>query len=751
MMCTSGSSGGDAQGRDDVSTWAVSNRLLWAKTALPLAAGERVLVRSASLAFDASITETFEPLIAGAEVVMAPLGLVDPRAVVRLVRARGVAVIDVVPAVLEVLVSDREFSECHSLKRILCGGEALSPTLARKALACLDVTLSNNYGPTEACVDVTWFHLTRGNLEALGDGAVPIGRPLQNVRVYVLDRQRQPVPIGVTGELYLAGLCLADGYWQRADLTAEAFLDDPFASGTGARMYRTGDLARFRADGALEFLGRADDQVKIRGVRIEPAEVEAAFRQIPSIRDVAVVLAKDTSARLLAYLVTDGPGPDDATLRRELRDTLPDAMIPSTVVRVEALPRTVSGKLDRCGLPEVPVLSARPASAPARTPTETQLAVIWCDVLGVAQVGADDDFFLRGGHSLLAMALIHRVHETFTVPLAPTAIFREPTLAGLARLIDASRARSTGPLDREEPTLVQLARGGRGAPFYWVHGIGGEVVSYLQVSRYLGERRPVYGFAADWSQGRRDQSLTLESMASRLVAGPAASRSRPGRIIWVPSARRRSLALEMARQLASAGQTMGAVAVIDYDMRLRERSPSGLGAALAFARNLPHWIRDDAIPSGASELVGRLRSRLRFARQGRGVTATDIRDRLGMWHFPGHQVPMLTAHSDAFQGHSPRPWNGRVLLLLPRTRPVLGPWPVNPSADWARLAGQGVDVQYVPGSHSTMLAEPFAREVAGHVNAAIERADAAVDEPVAAVAVRPVTKTSARSRRALGR
>jgi len=246
LMYTSGSTGPPKSAM--LPHRAVCNRLMWAMGALPLAPGNRVL-QTASLAFDVWITETFEPLVGGATVIIAPAGLRDPSDLIRIITDDAVDVLSLVPAVLESLTIDPAFRRCYSLKRIICGGEALTTALARSTLDCLDVTLSNAYGPAEACVDATWFHLTRANLSALEDTNVPIGRPLANVRAYVLDPRGRPVPAGVPGELYLGGACLALGYWRRPDLTSGAFVADPFSSDAHSRLYRTGDLARLRPDG----------------------------------------------------------------------------------------------------------------------------------------------------------------------------------------------------------------------------------------------------------------------------------------------------------------------------------------------------------------------------------------------------------------------------------------------------------------------------------------------------------------------
>ncbi|HKV98567.1 MAG TPA: amino acid adenylation domain-containing protein, partial [Vicinamibacterales bacterium] len=350
IIYTSGSTG--APKGVMLSHAAVANRLEWARRALPLSAEDHVVLAS-SIAFDSSIIEIFEPLIAGASVVVATAGVTDPSALVETILADGVTVLAIVPSILELLFADPRFKQCSSLRRISYGGEALAPEVARGILSTLDLMLSNGYGPAEATVDDVWWHMTRANVEEIAERAVPIGRPIANVRTYVLDAKMRPVPVGVPGELYLGGACLAQGYWQRPDLTADVFVEDPFSTpGRASRLYRTGDLVRYRSDGALLYLGRADAQVKIRGVRVEPGEIEVALRAHPSIRDAAVV-AYGTPPRLVAYIVA-AEAVAGEELRRHLATRLPAAMVPGVFVPLDALPRPAGGKLDRRALPAPP-------------------------------------------------------------------------------------------------------------------------------------------------------------------------------------------------------------------------------------------------------------------------------------------------------------------------------------------------------------------------------------------------------------
>ena len=304
---------------------------------------------------------------------MAPAGVTDPSALIDTILADGVTVLNIVPSILELLFADARFERCSSLRRIAYGGEALTRKWREASSRRSMLMLSNAYGPAEATIDVTWWHMTRASIAEIGDRAVPIGRPCANVRAYVLDAKMRPVPIGVPGELYIGGACLAQGYWQRPDLTADVFVNDPFSTpGRASRLYRTGDLVRYRGDGALLFLGRVDAQVKIRGVRVEPGEIEVALRAHPSIRDAAVV-ACGTPPRLVAYVVAAQAGRGSRIFAGIWRRGCPPRWSPACSCALDALPRPAGGKLDRRALPGPPEDAARTAApiAPAETPLQT--------------------------------------------------------------------------------------------------------------------------------------------------------------------------------------------------------------------------------------------------------------------------------------------------------------------------------------------------------------------------------------------
>jgi amino acid adenylation domain-containing protein len=424
----------------------IHNRLDWMQRAYPLDGSDAVLQKTPT-GFDVSVWELFWPLREGARLVMArPGGHKDGGYLRDAIRRQHITTAHFVPSMLAVFLAEDDVTDCTSLRRVICSGEELPADLARRFLARFDACeLHNLYGPTEAAVDCTAWHCTRENLADAH--RVPIGRPVQNMRLYVLDRDREPVPAGLPGELYIAGPGVALGYLNRPELTEERFVPDPWGP-PGARMYASGDLARHRPDGALEYLGRTDDQVKLHGLRIEPGEIAAALRALPGIAGAAVVVREDRPGdrRLVAYLVPHPDGElragddrmaeDPTALREALRRTLPDSMLPSAYVVLDALPINPNGKLDRRALP-APVLGTGGGGGAPATETEQVVAQIWADALDIPLPEREDDFFALGGHSLLAIQIIAALRRALPEAASVTLmdLFRHPTVRGLAELI----------------------------------------------------------------------------------------------------------------------------------------------------------------------------------------------------------------------------------------------------------------------------------------------------------------------------
>ena len=430
VMYTSGSTGRPKGVM--VEHRGVCNYLLATQRALPLHESDCVLQRY-SIGFDPSVSEIFGTLLSGAK-----LAVTDARATYDVehfaasLEHHGVTVLDVPPAVLELLLQDRRFVALPSLRRVICGGDVLPADLERKFFTSLTAELYNFYGPTEASIGATLWRCDAGTSDRAN---VPIGRPIANTRVYILDAHLEPVPIGIPGELYIGGDGVARGYLNRSELTAEHFLANPFAPG---RLYRTGDLARYRGDGAIEFLGRCDDQVKIRGFRIEPGEVEVALGEHPDLRAAAVVsgAAEGGEKQLVAYVVPAGERrPAAEELRRFLAQRLPDYMIPAVFMQLDQLPVTPNGKLDRARLPaptnDRPQLETVYA-APA-TELERRIVALWLRLLDRREIGVNDNFFDLGGHSLLMVRMQRALQEELERPVKLVNLFQFPTIRALAQ------------------------------------------------------------------------------------------------------------------------------------------------------------------------------------------------------------------------------------------------------------------------------------------------------------------------------
>ncbi|MFD8008641.1 amino acid adenylation domain-containing protein, partial [Streptomyces mirabilis] len=398
VIFTSGSTGGPKG--VVVPHAGIVNRLVWMQAEYGLGSGDRVLQKT-PFGFDVSVWEFFWPLLEGAALVVArPGGHRDPAYLAELIQGENVSVAHFVPSMLQAFLAESSARECTGLRAVMCSGEALSAELRDGFARVLpSVGLHNLYGPTEASVDVTSWACA----EDAEGVPVLIGRPVFNTRVYVLDAGLEPVPVGVAGELYLAGVQLARGYLGRPGLTAERFVANPF--GNGERLYRTGDLARWNAGGALEYLGRTDDQVKLRGFRVEPGEIQAVIAEHSSVAHAAVIVREDApgDVRLVAYVVAaagaDGELPQD--IRAFAAQRLPEYMVPSAVMVLDALPVTINGKLDRRALPAPDYAAVAGVGRGPATLQEELLCAAFAQVLGLEKVGVDDDFFALGGHSLL--------------------------------------------------------------------------------------------------------------------------------------------------------------------------------------------------------------------------------------------------------------------------------------------------------------------------------------------------------------
>jgi amino acid adenylation domain-containing protein len=552
-----------------ISHRGLTNYLWWARKKYRAAEGTGALLHS-SIGFDLTVTSLFMPLLAGQRVVIVPeepgiepLGLA-------LRNERNLSLVKLTPSHLEGLNHYLPAEELVDGPQVLIlGGEALwNKHLTFWQTYSSRTRLINEYGPTETVVGCCAYEVARG---ATHEGAIPIGRPIANMQMYVLDAMLQPTVIGVTGELYIGGRGVARGYWGHPEMTAERFIPHPFSHTPGERLYRTGDLARYLPDGNLEYLGRVDQQVKIRGYRVELGEIEAVLGVHPAIQN-AVVLTQERSdvQRLVAYLVFQpGQSLSSHDLRSYLQDRLPTYMIPSTFVPLEALPLTANGKVDRQQMiTAAPNTSNPPLSLidtehmSKRIPRDTiewHLLQIWEDVLARQPVSVLDNFFDLGGHSLLAVRLMSRISEHFGLALDLAILFQHPTVAELAAVL----RRQIIP-EKRSPLVALQPRGNR-PPFFCVHPAGGNVFCYVNLARCLGPDQPFYGLQMPDQREREEVLETVEKIASRYIAAIRTVQPQGPYLLggWSVGG---VIAFEMAQQLRRQGDEVGLLAIIDSDI-----------------------------------------------------------------------------------------------------------------------------------------------------------------------------------------
>lgn len=528
---------------------AIVNRLEWMRTHYGFGSHDRILQKTPAT-FDVSVWEFFLPLMCGAALVVAAPGAHrDPAAIAKLIRDEAITTLHFVPSMLSAFLA---WPGVAGLKvaRVFCSGEELTADHRDRFHKAIDGELHNLYGPTEAAVDVSYWPASKDDRSM----PVPIGLPVWNTRLYVLDANMKPVPADVVGDLWLGGVQLARGYLGRPDLTEDRFLPDPFRP--GERIYRTGDVARFRQDGAVVFLGRSDHQVKIRGLRIELGEIEAAIMSSGLARQTGVIAREDRPGdkRIVAYIVPTETYSEDA-MQRHLAATVPDYMIPAAFVTLDELPVTSNGKLNRAALPAPSF--ADTGVRQATGPTETLLARLFAEVLGLPEpASADADFFALGGDSLLAVNLTLRIQEAFGRDPGLGAIFEHPTLSSLAALLDADAQSDDGlgnliRLSNETPDKT---------PLFVIHPAGGISWCYRGLARAIG--RPVYGLQSPALDPAKSLPESLDALAASYVEAIRAVQAEgPYNLLgWSVGG---IIAHAMATKLREAGDKVDLLALLD--------------------------------------------------------------------------------------------------------------------------------------------------------------------------------------------
>jgi amino acid adenylation domain-containing protein len=661
----------------------------------------------ASVTFDASVADLWPCLCAGGTVlILASDVLTDPEAFLLWLAAEGVT-FTFVPTALAELMLARPWPATPALRYLLTGGD----TLHIRPRPELPFAVLNTYGPTENTVDSTWSTVT-----AAGAGRPSIGRGIGNVRVYVLSAERQPVPPGVSGELYLGGEQVARGYLRRPELTAERFVPDPFAGTPGARMYRTGDWARWQTDGELEFLGRLDDQVQIRGARVELGEIEAALRTHPGVREACCrpLIENEIVQGVIAYVV---PALESADLRTDLRAyllaRLPCHMVPQNFTLVPALPRNAAGKVDRKALPPPdPAGHVRIVNAVLpRNELEQRLATLFEEVLGVRGVGVEDNFFELGGHSLLALRLLNRISGTFQQKLNIAALFHAPTIAKLAERL---KPRSTAPT--LPASVVVLQGAGALRPIFCVTGAGGGAHWFQGVSRQLGPNQPFYALETLGLSGAAPAGVTIESMAEEFL--PALRQMQPhGPYLLGGFSVGGHIALELAQRLRAAGETVALLFLVDA---------YGPSLHLSFARRVLTYLANfwRRSPGEKVQFFREKIAWLRFRRQLR----RGHRDTRAQQETIDQAMKSQVA---AAWNYLPKIWPGRILLFRSAKPPnsiVTDQW-----AGWREFAGAGLDVHVIPGDHFALFRPPHDAEIASVLRAHL----AALGQPPAGTSQNP--------------
>ncbi|MFE3502651.1 amino acid adenylation domain-containing protein [Kitasatospora sp. NPDC059160] len=704
-----------------VSHRAICNRLLWMQEEFGLTEADRVLQKT-PYTFDVSVWEFFWPLVQGARLVVAAPGAHrEPEELAQLIREHSVTTVHFVPSMLRVFLDHADPADCASLRLVVCSGEALPADLRDAHHERLDAELVNLYGPTEAAVDVTCWRCRPG------DGAtVPIGHPIANIRIHLLDARMNRVPVGVTGELHIGGVGLADGYHGRPDLTAERFVEHTWPDGTAERLYRTGDLARRRPDGAIDYLGRADQQVKVRGMRIELGEIEAALTRHPDVREAAVVLR---GHRLAAYVAAPESVTGDA-LAAYLGDTLPEYMLPSVWTRLERLPLASNGKVDRKLLPEPgpAALAGERTPAPPVTDVQRRLVRVWEETLGVSPIGIHDSFFALGGHSLVALNLAMRIRREFGRKLPVAELLAHNTVARLAPLVTA---RESG--DEDPARLLPIRRAGEGEPLTLVHPVGGGVFCYLPLASQLRPGRPVYGIVSEGLVSGSVANLSVERIAESYVDLLVAKQPKgPYHLAgWSFGA---VLVFEMACRLHRRGAEVGSLSMIDaaypgqFDESLRDEDL----ALLVFvdvlrAAGMAVPEHDDAEWAAALAEFPTIHEKLRWL-VGRLPTAEDGKaTELEQWEaYFKVFTTNLTAHNDYRPGRYP----GDVVYIEGLDGGAIGS-----AGAWRAAVDGRFSAHTIEASHYDILRQPHVRQMARLVDRALD--GAAVGAPDGAPGTAP--------------
>ncbi len=682
---------------------------------------EEVFLQLAPISFDASTMEIWGCLLNGARLVVFPPQTPSLAELAETLERHRVTTVWLTSGLFNQMIEEKPEGLKH-LRQILTGGDVLSPTHVKKALALLDrCQLINGYGPTENTTFTACYTIP---VSYGGQRSIPIGRPISNTQCYVLDERLQPVPVGIPGELYAGGDGLALGYLNQPELTAEKFIPNPFQP--GSRLYKTGDLVRYLADGNIEFLGRMDYQVKIRGFRVELGEIESVLARHPLVRECVVMARQDFPGekRLTAYIVAgDGEEPVARELRQFLKGKLPDYMAPSVYMRLKALPLMPNGKVDRHALP-VPNDGKAMLDKEYVKPVdslELELTAIWESILNTRPIGVEDKFFDLGGHSLLAVRLVAQVEKKFGRKLPVAVVFQAPTIREMAGFLRAEKSVTASS------SLVEIQAKGSKPAIYFVHGVGGGMFwGYTNLARSLGLDQPVYALKSRAMDGEEEFSR-IEAMAAQYIADVREFQPK-GPYHLGGYCFGGNVAYEMARQLHAAGETVALLAVMNAAPpnssygRLRW-TPGGV---IKFLVNFS-YLAARSLKWGAQQrkefvLWKAALSRRRVMRflkiSHAAAKQIDVDDIVDLSTFPQDQRKLWETHIRALIGYFPQPYPGKITLFRSRGHPLFSSF--DAQFGWGDLAGE-VEVQAVPGAHESILEEPHVRILAEQLKECMRR------------------------------
>jgi amino acid adenylation domain-containing protein len=688
---------------------------LFSKTNFLTIEGSDVVAQSLNICFDAAMQEIWGALLNGARLVIIDKEvMLSPRRFKRELEGRGITVLMPTRTLFNLMAREAPGAFAN-LKYVAFGGEAADPLSVAAVLKHGPPKhLLNAYGPTEASITATCMEVL--NVPE-GARSISIGRPISNTTVYLFDGHQNPVPIGVPGEIYVGGAGVARGYVGAPQLTAERFIDNPFAKELGARLYKTGDLARWLPDGTLDLIGRADAQVKIRGFRIEPGEIEAVLKRHPGVRDAVVVLQGGASGeeRLVAYVAGDQSQLNEKELRDFLKTKLPNYMLPVAVVVLEKLPLNSNGKVDRQAFSEPLLTPGEKVLVRARDGLEAQLIGIWENALGIQPIGVTDDFFEIGGHSLLAVRMLSEIERIFAKNLPLATLLQMPTIEKLAAALRQ---------DDWKPTwspLVEIKSRGSRPPFFAVHGGCGTVLFYSELVRWLGAEQPLYGLQAQGLDGSPIVHTSVEAIAKYYISEMCKIQPH-GPYFFGGYSLGGVVAFEIAQQLHGAGEQVALIVLFEtrnparparrysfaerMRLRLRALEHSPPGAKLRYFAQRP-WVKAGDYMTGWQKNIERLVYKVK--RHNGGPVPAEQR-----------RVHVQMTHERAVAAYKPHAYPGRITLF--RVQNPDDGCEHTSDYGWTEFAEDGIDIHDVPGAHLTIFAGANMRALAEKLDACIRAA-----------------------------